>query len=349
MARLIFRSIVCFLCLWFLICDVFVRADNPTAIVKPYDGPDPGYILAESDSGLSNRLRVLAAYMYVGDHMYAGAHLAFVWDVNSACPGHFLELFQPIEKVMFVTNSSRYVLDKGAKIVYENSWAVFHWTLSQNGIPRNKFGQPNWGQIEYNMYSRFWPTQSIMQRVTDFVRRNKICDSSAMHIRLTDMSQHMKKKRKTVNLQSYFDFVETLPANEAVYLLTDNAETQKVFLDKYGPKKILVYALIPMSQQAYDPFATPGSMLGQNNFNSSSEINEVTNSLDTAVKTGSGRAQLPSDHRHTSLEHALIDVLIAAHAKDFKAGIFSSLSDLVNMLKQIGRKDRGWCGTGYGI
>jgi hypothetical protein len=36
-----------------------VRSDNPTAIVKPYAGPDPGYILAESDGGLSNRLRVL--------------------------------------------------------------------------------------------------------------------------------------------------------------------------------------------------------------------------------------------------------------------------------------------------
>lgn len=26
----------------------YALCDNPTAIVKPYDGPDPGYILAES-------------------------------------------------------------------------------------------------------------------------------------------------------------------------------------------------------------------------------------------------------------------------------------------------------------
>ena len=181
--------------------NVSSSGDNPTAIVKPYDGPDPGYILAESDAGLSNRLRVLAAYMYVGEHKFEGAHLIFVWDVNSACPGHFLELFQPIEKVVFATNSSRYVLDKGAKIVYENSWAVFHWTLSQNGIPRNKFGQPSWGQIEHGMYSRFHPTQSVMKKVFDFVKKYRICDCSAMHIRLTDMSQHMKKKRKAIQCQ----------------------------------------------------------------------------------------------------------------------------------------------------
>lgn len=65
--------------------DVF--GDNPTAIVKPGEGPDPGYIIATCDSGLANRLRVLAAYMHVGKRRFDNAHLLFVWDVNSACPG----------------------------------------------------------------------------------------------------------------------------------------------------------------------------------------------------------------------------------------------------------------------
>ncbi len=134
--------------------------DNPTAIVKPYDGPDPGYILAESDSGLSNRLRVLAAYMHIGEYKFGGAHLAFVWDVNSACPAHFLEIFQPIQNVIFATNSSRYVLDKHAKIVYENSWAVLPWTLAQNDIPKNKFGLPTWGQIEHHQYVHIYQLTS---------------------------------------------------------------------------------------------------------------------------------------------------------------------------------------------
>ena len=35
---------------------------------------------------------------------------------------------------------------------------------------------------------------------------------------------------------------------------------------------------------------------------------------------GSGGKKLPDDHRFTSLEHTLIDVLIAAHSRHFKPG-----------------------------
>ena len=197
---------------------VLVQGDNPTAIVKPYEGPDPGYILAESDGGLSNRLRVLAAYMHIGEYKFEGAHLAFVWDVNSACPGHYLEVFQPIPNVVFATNSSRYVLDKNAKIVYENSWAVLHWTLSQNNVPKSKFGSPTWAQIEYNNYAKFKPTAAVMQKVAAFVRKHNICSASAMHLRQTDLSDHLRKKKKAVNLQSYFDFVDERPKDEPVYV-----------------------------------------------------------------------------------------------------------------------------------
>ena len=69
-----------------------VLTDNPTAIVPPMNVSDPGFILAESDGGLGNRLRVLAAYMYIGKVNHGGAHLAFIWDVNIACPGHYLEV-----------------------------------------------------------------------------------------------------------------------------------------------------------------------------------------------------------------------------------------------------------------
>ena len=186
-------DLLCILTLWF----ECTFSDNPTAIVQPLPGPDPGYILAESDGGLSNRLRVLAAYMYIAESKYDGAHLVFVWDINEACPGHFLQVFEPIPHVVFATNSSRYVLDKRAKIVYENSWAVFTWTLSMNNIPKSKFGQPGWSQIEYNMYSRYAPTREVMMKVTAFVKKHRMCEASAMHLRMTDLSQHLAKKRKS--------------------------------------------------------------------------------------------------------------------------------------------------------
>jgi len=308
------------------------RADNPTAIVKPYAGPDPGYILAESDGGLSNRLRVLAAYMYIAEAKFDGAHLVFVWDVNEACPGHFLQIFELIPHVVFATNSSRYVLDKRAKIVYENSWAVFTWTLSMNNIPKAKFGHPSWTQIEYNMYSRYAPTREVMAKVTAFVRQHRMCEASAMHLRMTDLSQHLAKKRKVVNIKSYFDFVESRPKDEPVYLLTDNPDSQRLFLDKYGPQKILVYSVIAGHdrQEAI-------------RLNTYRPANATGDTADRRRLSAAGKKGLADDHRFTSIEHTLIDVLIAAHSKTFKPGIYSSLSDLVHMFARIGKKDRGWC------
>ena len=338
-----------------IIISCYSTADNPSAIVKPYDGPDPGYILAESDGGLSNRLRVLAAYMWVAYAKYGGAHLVFIWDVNEACPGHFLQIFEPIPSVIFATNSSRYVLDKNAKVVYENSLAVFTWTLMMNDIPKSRFGMPSWNEMEYRMYSRFVPTREVMDKANSYIKKYNICNSSSMHIRLTDLSTHLSKKKKHVNIQSYMDFVDSLGKDETVYLLTDNPNTQKLFLDKYGRQKILVYnEIVPADKQKPVTLSNdPNKMMnGQGSVNVNDQMNTVvtsTNNVHTSsIKYGINRHRkhshnLTEDHRYTSTEHTLIDVIIAAHSKNFKPAMFSSLSDLVNTYKSIGKKEWGWC------
>lgn len=353
--RLLYCVIFLVMCGW-----QSILCDNPTAIVSPYGGPDPGYIIAESDGGLSNRLRVLAAYMYISESKYDGAHLVFIWDVNDACPGHFLQIFQPISSVVFATNASRYVLDKRAKVVYENSLAVFTWTMAMNGIPKNRFGSPKWSTIEYNMYSRYTVTREVMNKVTAFVQAHNVCSISAMHLRATDLSIHLARKNKGVNIASYYAFVESRPADEPVFLLTDNPDSQKLFLDKYGPKKILVYSLIPSADQQ-----KPFNYVDPKNSSHSDAVGgaELTLSTDSNQTSQQGlrgrilprsnhsrhldstrRAQkLAEDHRFTTLEDALIDVLIAAHSKTFKPAMFSSMSDLVQVFSSIGKKDRGWC------
>ena len=282
-------------------------ADNPTAIVAPRPGPDPGYIVAESDAGLSNRLRVLAGYMYVGEARFNNAHLVFIWDVNAACPGHYLEIFEPIPKVLFATNESRYVVDKHSKINYENSWAVLHWTLQMNGIPKNRYGHPTWGQIEHNMYSKFIPTPRIKYMASEYIKKHDICNVAAMHIRLTDLEDQIKAKRKAhrgLNIEAYMEYVEN---QNKVFLLTDNPDTQKLFMNKY-PDKIIVY--------------------------------------DRISAKGNGTDK-PVDFRYTSLEHTIIDVLVAAHAKKFKPSLYSSLSDLVGHFRDVGSGWK-WCETDEG-
>lgn len=318
--------------LFFLLACNLVKTDNPTSIIKPFDGPDPGYIIAESTSGLSNRLRVLAAYMYVAEYKFEGAHTVFIWDKTSACPGHFLSLFEPIPNVVFATNSSRYVLDKHAKIVYENSFAVFPWIMQMNNIPKSRHGLPSWAQIERKMYSRYLPNREIMLKVSSFVEKHGLCNASAMHLRTTDLDRQMGERKRT-NLHSYFKFVDSRPAEERVFLLTDDPKTQRVFLNKYGAGKILVYSEIAEAHQQPPLVVLSGSEL------------RFPNST-VGSSSPSSSLVLAEDHRFTSLEHTLIDVLVAAHAKVFKPSGFSSLSELVRMFESIGKQDRGWC-AGY--
>lgn len=72
-----------------------VAVVNATAISNT-----PDYILAECTSGLSNRLRVLAAYMYVAEFKF-NAKLAFIWDVNSACPGNFHPTYELVVRTTY--------------------------------------------------------------------------------------------------------------------------------------------------------------------------------------------------------------------------------------------------------
>jgi len=308
-------------------------SDNPTSIIDPYNGPDPGYIIAESTSGLSNRLRVLAAYMYIAEYKFEGAHTVFIWDKTSACPGHFLSIFEPIPDVIFATNSSRYVLDKHAKIVYENSFAVFPWIMQMNNIPKNRHGLPTWSEIEHRMYSRYIPNRDIMIKATKFIEKHNICNSSAMHLRTTDLDRLMNERKRT-NIHSYFKFVESRPEEEKIFLLTDDPKTQKIFLRKFGPQKIIVYNEIAEAHEQPPLFVLSGG---------NRTITSAAASMSGTEPTATASATLAEDHRFTTLEHTLIDVIVAAHAKIFKPSGFSSLSDLVKMFESIGKQSRGWC------
>jgi hypothetical protein len=306
-----------------------VFADNPTSIVPAYAGPDPGYIIAESTTGLANRLRVLAAYMYIAEFKYNGGHLVFIWDKNEACPGHFLSVFEPIENVIFATNMSRYVLDKHSKINYEDSNAVFGWIMRMNQIPKNRFGLPSWNEIEYKMYSKYYPTREIMYKALSYIEKYNVCNSSAMHIRETDLAVHISKQsngRKKLSRDGFIQFVESRPPEESIFLLTDNPDTQTFFINKYGNKKILTY----------ESMTAPINKLPL-------YITNITSITDFNTNTTSSSINKAEDHRYTTLENTVIDVIIAAHAKTFKGTPFSSLTELVHMFSNIGKNDRGWC------
>lgn len=345
--------------LWYIFISIrciFVTGDNPTSIIPASTTPDPGYIIAESNYGLGNRLRVLAAYMYVAEYKFSGAHLVFIWEINEPCPGHFLSVFQPIPHLMFATNASRYVLDKNAKINYENSAAVFPWIMKMNEIPRNRRGLPNWNEIEYNMYSRYIPTKEIMYKALEYIEKHNICNASAMHIRETDLKAEAYQGKKRFSLTPYVKFIHSRPITEKVFLLSDNPATQSFFIREFGPEKILIYSSmendiinhLPLRIDNYHKDVAPyltkmKHKIGPVN-ESSLNHEALPDHLDISGNS-SANSTLAKDHRYVTLENTVVEVIIAAHAKVFKGSPYSSFSELIMLLGKIGRKDRGWCAT----
>jgi hypothetical protein len=161
-----------------------------------------GYIVAESDGGLSNRLRVLISHMYLAEILHNKAHLLFIWDVNEACPGHFLESFKPIPSVTFATsslqidqhqtinpilnnstvaintansNSTQHILLRNALKVYPKSRDGFEQTMLNYDVNVivKKF---KWWKIQLRLWEHIVSTREIERKVEDYVALHHICN-----------------------------------------------------------------------------------------------------------------------------------------------------------------------------
>ena len=253
--------------------------------------------------------RVLAAYLHVARAVY-NVDLLFVWDVNVECPGHFLEIFQPIEGVSFISNSSRYAMEPYAKAVFPNVCSRFEIIMEDNG-----FKKYTWRGHETESYKNFIPTREILQNIDSFFIEKNVQNFSSMHLRQTDMHAILKPKQRLAE-ESYDRFIDTRPVSEKIYLLSDNPVGQKRFLDKYGDR-IIVYKKIKMPSHLDD------HRHGGEYWN--------TDQIEDKMKNET----LPVSYRFTSLQHTLIDVIISSRSAIFKGSPFSSLTDLVVRFRRV--------------
>jgi hypothetical protein len=249
------------------------------------------YIIAECDSGLSNRLRTMLSHAFLAKFLHRGAHLVMIWDINEACPGHFLQYFQPVANISFISNSSRHSFEHHALAVYPSSTYSFEQTLLVHDV-RNVLRKRLWWQQELLFWSQLKLVPELETRVANYVLTHNICNCSAVHVRRTDLDAILNHKVR-YSMDALHAWIGRRPEQQPIFLLTDNASTQQTLLARYGEKRILVYAVI---------------------------------------EVGVGR---PPKLRSTSLEHAVADIFVAAHAAEFRPASFSSLSDLVKMLKLL--------------
>lgn len=260
--------------------------------------------------------RVLAAYLHVSREVFH-ADLLFIWDVNVACPGHFLEIFQPIKGVSFISNSSSQAMEPYATAVFPITSCRFEIIMKDHGFERNSLRGH-----ETQLYRNFIPTREILRTVDNFLFDKDVRNFSSMHLRQTDMHAVLSLKQRATDA-SYDRFIDTRPENEKMYLLSDNPFGQKRFLDKYGDR-IIVYKKIIIPS----------------NFVSHSHSTDCWN-FDQNIDKKKKNITLPLSYRYTSLQHTLIDVIISAKSIVFKGSPFSSLSDLVvrfrSVLKEAGK------------
>ena len=91
-------------------------------------------------------------------------------------------------------------------------------------------------ESEVEIYRKFRPIEYISEDAVIYIQNNSICNTSSMHIRRTDFHilQHSINSDKR-----FMDVISK--SNDKFFLTTDNIETRTMYVNKFGPKKILVY------------------------------------------------------------------------------------------------------------
>lgn len=242
-------------------------------------------------NGLSNRLRLLTAYMVVAEKVYNTSHVVMVWEINEAVVGHFLEIFRPLETVTFISANQRPVFENLSVAHFGPSYASFLEIMRRFHLDV----QYDWHDLHREKYQLLIPVPHLLNEVHQFVMLHNICQCLGVHVRHTDLDSHPLVRNKNHSSNSpFFEFIESYPSETCVYLMTDNPTTQKLFLQRYGHSRLVVFDTIkePLSPRVL------------------------------------------SNHRFTSLHHTIVDVLITtAHTTTFMGTNASSLSLLVTIFK----------------
>jgi hypothetical protein len=277
-----------------------------------------GYIIIECRDGLANRLRLLAGYLFVmeqlqqqrqGQNAAEFSHIFMVWDLNDACPGHFLQLYEPIENVSFISRHDVKYLAPMANKIYPPSFMNYLEVLNRFSFHRKDDPPHIWHLSRLEMYSRFRPVVDILQIVSRYVASHKICEMAAIHIRRTDLDDyvhHTHQENHTISDAQYEEFIESLPRTMSIFVMTDNPLTQKYFLEKYGSDRVLIYQPLHLPERTFEDHRH--------------------------LRIQSRGTRRLTTVRYTTLQHTLVDVMIAAHSATFLGNPVSSLSELVHLV-----------------
>ena len=183
---------------------------------------------------MSSRLRLLAGYMFEAIDFYKVPYVVMIWPLNKDCNSHFLDIFQPVKNLYFISPDQRKFYTQHANITFEMTWYSFERILFMHKI--TEYTIP----LRRKIYKMFIPVDKIYNEVVRFVVLNNICNMSAIHVRRTDMELTHRRRSVTTD-EELFEFIESTPKEEKVFLMADNKASRELFIKKY-PAKLLVYS-----------------------------------------------------------------------------------------------------------
>ncbi|NES81022.1 MAG: hypothetical protein F6K10_06230 [Moorea sp. SIO2B7] len=221
---------------------VIKQAASVATINQP---PYEKIILHTAIGGLCNRLRILCSYLCLS--YFWDIPLFLCWYPEDACNCYFHELFEPVcatispqsmVKLFRSENSAKtlYVyLDKNAYIgmnVYER--------YLKDELERETFGRQ---YLEF--VRKLKPKQHLLQAIDKFRQQHWIDNIIGLHIRRTDLFNHLKYKKLESNFSSDEMFISAIEKEiyngcSKFFLATDNKITQQLIYHKF-PNKIISY------------------------------------------------------------------------------------------------------------
>ncbi len=169
--------------------------------------------------GFANHLRVLFTYRKVLQR--ENIHLIFIWRPTSQCPGTFLDYFEPLEGVTFVSDyKTNYVPD------YEGCFCHPEFAHPDGDFPNTFIYE----DLKLNA-----KMQQKVQNVLSTLQEN----FNAVHMRRTDHIDLAKNWNVFVSDNEFIKYCE-MHQNNDIYIATDNRSSQKM-LENLFPRAIKYY------------------------------------------------------------------------------------------------------------
>lgn len=153
--------------------------------------------------GLCNYLRVVFSYYEYANSI--NSELNVIWKKTDACPGYFLDYFEPIPNVNFSRSC-----EKDVKIHYKG------YSSRNDNV--------NYDKLKLKPY-----LEKIVFDKLNILNNNYI----SVHIRRTDHINGVKKMNCYTDDEKFMDFLDKPENNKNIYIATDNEITYNQFKSKY--------------------------------------------------------------------------------------------------------------------